>query len=297
MGMAKNSMREMLCTRAARLAAAIAGLLIAGNAVAQTVAPAAVDPDAADAVAVDPSDEPAEEPDFSVLGEATPDIRLRSGPAAPASLVPQPGAIGSRNEKADGSVSVTAGHRLPTDWDAKIGVDVGLAAPAQIPDPLRPGQTQDHGTGWANVAVPAAPIGWDTATIDARVDPSADQGKLSTALTRAVPFGGGVSLKLQNGYSVTQTLANPSGIPATPNATAPAATHVFSGDGGVRLEFPTATALSAGAKMSSTDERLLPSVSAEQKLFDTPLSVTGTISQRPTGETDRSIMAGFKRTW
>jgi hypothetical protein len=49
--------------------------------------------------------------------------------------------------------------------------------------------------------------------------------------------------------------------------------------------------------MSSTEERLLPSVSAEQKLFDTPLSVTGTISQRPTGETDRSITAGFKKSW
>jgi hypothetical protein len=49
--------------------------------------------------------------------------------------------------------------------------------------------------------------------------------------------------------------------------------------------------------MSSSDERLLPSVSAEQKLFDSPLSVTGSISQRPTGETDRSIMAGFKKSW
>jgi hypothetical protein len=293
--MVERPMSEMLFTRAARLAAAIAGMLIAGGAVAQTVAPAAVDLDAVDAAAVDPS----EEPDFSVLGEPTPDIRLRSRPAAPASLLPQPGVIGSRSEKTDGSVSVSAGHRLPTDWVAKIGVDVGLAAPAPIPDALRPGQAQDHGTGWANVAVPAAPIGWDTATIDARVDPSADQGRLSTALTRAVPIGGGVSLKLQNGYSVTQTLANPSGIPATPNAsaTAPAATHVFSGDGGVRLELPTATALSAGARLSSTDERLLPSVSAEQKLFDTPLSITGSISQRPTGETDRSITAGFRRTW
>jgi len=65
----------------------------------------------------------------------------------------------------------------------------------------------------------------------------------------------------------------------------------------VRLELPSATALSAGAKLSSSDERLLPSVSAEQKLFDTPLSVTGSISQRATGETDRSITAGFKRSW
>jgi hypothetical protein len=49
--------------------------------------------------------------------------------------------------------------------------------------------------------------------------------------------------------------------------------------------------------MSSSEERPLPSISAEQKLFNSPLSVTGTISQRPTGETDRSIMAGFKKSW
>ena len=60
----------------------------------------------------------------------------RSRPAAPASLLPQPGAIGSRSEKTDGSVSVSAGQRLPTDWVAKIGVDVGLAAPAKTPAPV-----------------------------------------------------------------------------------------------------------------------------------------------------------------
>jgi hypothetical protein len=148
------------------------------------------------------------------------------------------------------------------------------------------------------VAVPAAPLGLDKATIDARVDPNADQGKLSTALTRSVPIGGGMSLTLQNGYAVTQSLASPGGIASAPSTSAAAPpTHVFSGDGGVRLEFPSATALSAGAKMSSTDERLLPSVSAEQKLFDSPFSVTGTISERPTGVTDRSITAGFKRSW
>ena len=277
---------------AACLAVVSAGLLIAGNALAQTVAPPADDADAADTQAYDP----AEQLDFSVLSETLPDIRLRRAPVA-SSLASPADTIGSRSEKADGSVAVSAGRLLPTDWDAKVGVDVGLAAPAPVPDALS-GQAQDRGAGWANVAVPAAPIGFDKATIDARVDPNADQGKLSTALSRAVPLGGGVSLKLQNGYSVTQSLASPGGIAAAPTAPATApATRVFSGDGAVRLEFPTATALSAGARMSSTDDRLLPSVSAEQQLFDTPLRVTGSISQRPTGETDRSIMAGFKRSW
>jgi hypothetical protein len=256
-----------------------AGAPIAGGACAQSVAPAA------DAV-LDAAGAPlADTPDFSLLLDPAPNTPDRRAPLAwPSYLAAPPATVGSRTDKADGSVTLSAGQRLPTPWDAKVGVD--LAAPAPLP-----GQTgEDRGSGWANVAVPAAPIGLDKATIDARVDPNADQTKLSTALSRSVPVIGGLSLTLQNAYSVTQSLASPSGIPG-PN------TRVYSGDGGVRLEFPSATALSAGAKMSSTDERLTPSLRAEQKLFDSPFSITGTISQRPTGETDRSITAGFKRTW
>jgi hypothetical protein len=264
--------------RIARLALAGASLLITGSALAQTPAPSQED-QAADTQAYDP----AEQPDFSVLNEPIPDVRMRG--ALGSSRAPsRPDPIGSRSEKADGSVLVSAGQRLPTDWEAKVGVDI--AAPGSTPDAFA-GRTQERGAGWANVAVPAAPLGLDKATIDARVDPNSDQRKLSTALSRSVPLGEGVSVTLQNGYAVTQSLANPGGV----------GTHVYSGDGGVRLELPSATALSAGARMSSTDERLLPSVSAEQKLLDTPLSVTGTISQRPTGETDRSIKAGFKKSW
>jgi hypothetical protein len=272
-------LKPSIMRHAARIALASALLLIAGSAFAQNVNPPTDDDDVADAPAYDP----AEQPDFSPLNDPTPDDRVRSATLTPRAAAPAD-TIGSRDEKADGSVSVSAGHRLPTDWDAKVGVD--LAAPAPMPNAF--GETEERGSGWANVAVPATPLGLDKATIDARVDPNADQGKLSTALSRSVPIGGGLALTLQNSYAVTQTLANPGGASAA---------HVFFGDGAVRVEFPTATALSAGARMSSTDERLLPSMSAEQKLFGTPLSVTGSISQRPTGETDRSITAGFKKSW
>ena len=279
-------MPRLLTTRRAAWLAVVGAGLIAGSALAQTAAPPADDA-AADPQAYDP----AEQPDFSVLNEPTPDVRgALVGPRTSTR-----DAIGSRSEKADGSFSVSAGQRLPTEWDTKVGLDI--AAPAPMPDPLT-GQPQDRGSGWANVAVPSTAFGLDKAMIEARVDPNADQGKLSTALSRSVPLGDGMSVTLQNGYAVTQSLASPNGVGAPTNAsTAASAPRVFSGDGAVRLELPTATALSAGARMSSADDRLLPAMSAEQKLFDTPLSVTGSISQRPTGETDRSIMAGFKRSW
>ena len=257
---------------------ALAGALIAGPALAQSDEPATPD----DPTAV------AEQPDFSLLLDGTPDTPRTARSTVPgADAVAAP--IGSRSERADGAVSVSAGQRLPTDWDAKVGVD--LATPATGPDPVTGQTAQDHGSGWADVAVPAAPIGLDKATIDARVDPLGDQGKLSTELSRSVPVGGGVSLTVQNGYAVTQTLANPTG--AAPGATP----RVYSGDGALRVELPSATALSAGAAMSSAEEKLLPKVSAEQKLFGTPFSITGTISERPTGDTDRSIVGGYKHTW
>lgn len=268
------------------LARATAIALIAADVHAQTAAPAADAPSGAPQAAVAQMADPTavaigDQLDFSGLAEATAPAPARATAAAASASV-----IGSRNERPDGSVTITAGQRLPTAWDAKVGVD--LAAPATLPDAV-PGQTRDRGTGWANVAVPPGTIGLDKATINARVDPATDQGQVSTSLSRSVPVGGGMSVTLQNGYAVTQTLATPTGAPAAP--------RVLSGDGSVRLELPTATAFSAGASMSSADDHVLPKISAEQKLFGMPFSVTGTISERPTGDTDKSVAAGFKRNW
>jgi hypothetical protein len=271
--------------RTARYAVAL--VLIAGGAIAQTAEVPADPP--AEAPADQAAEVPIDQLDFSVLNETMPEVPLRTQPSRFGTT--EAPAVGSRRENADGSVSVTAGHRLPTKWETKVGVDV--AAPATLPDPLAGLTPQDRGAGWANLAVPAEPIGLDKATVDARVDPNADQGKLSTTLSRSVPVGAGLSLTLRNGYAVTQTLAAPNG--GLPTSGVP--TRIFTGDGGLRLDLPTATALSAGATMSSTDDRLLPSISAEQKLPGTPLSVTGAISGRPSGDNDRSIKAGFKHTW
>jgi hypothetical protein len=55
--------------------------------------------------------------------------------------------------------------------------------------------------------------------------------------------------------------------------------------------------LSAGARLSSAEDRWLRSLSAEQKLFGGPLNVTGTVSERVDGAYDGSVKAGFKRAW
>src|SRR5262249_31110511 len=84
-------------------------------------------------------------------------------------------------------------------------------------------------------------------------------------------------------------------VPATPDTTH---NHGWTSNQSLRFNvLPTDTSVSLGANISSTDEKWLPSLSAEQKLFGGPFSVTGSVSETPTGETSKSLTAGFKRQW
>lgn len=221
--------------------------------------------------------------------------------------------IGGRTDKPDGSTAMTVGRRLPTEWETKVGVDFGLAAPlttTPAPEAYLNGwaqQDRSSGVGWASVAVPATPFGWDKAALEARVDPVQDRSKVATTLTRSVPIGDTAKVTVQQGYSLTETLANPSGaaVPLAPSTrssapvaspAAPAPTLTTEGQVSLNI-LSSATTFSAGAKLSSSDDKWLRTLSAEQKLFGGPFSVTGSISERATGETDRSVKAGFKAAW
>src|SRR5215470_6188193 len=180
------------------------------------------------------------------------------------------------------------------DWNGKAGIDYSkpsIPAVTFQPDQLLAGAVPDQstGVGWATITAPGleAPLGWDKAAIDTRVDPSHDQGKLGTTLSRSVPVGDDVSLTLQNGVSMTRSL---------PNATGHAQSWATSQ--ALRFNFlPTDTSVSFGADISSTDDKWLRTLSAEQKLFGGPFSVTGSVSETPTGDLSKSLKAGFKQNW
>jgi hypothetical protein len=225
----------------------------------------------------------------------------------------------SRKDNGDGSSQVTVGTNIPTDWQTKVGVDLGLApTPTLQPAPvenLRLGSTiQDGSSGaaWANLTAPSpAPLAWDKTSVDARVDPLHEQSRLGTTLSRTLPLDNNMSVTLQNRYGVTQSLTStppvqpqfdpmtvpaPRPSPGTTNVT-PAA-QIWSNEDAVRLNLSsTGTTFSVGAKVQSTDDRWLRSLSAEQKLFNGPISVTGAVAERPAGDLSKSIMAGFKHTW
>jgi hypothetical protein len=215
--------------------------------------------------------------------------------------------VTNRTDNPDGTTALTIGRRLPTEWDTKVGVDVGLDSLSTTPT-TTPSvesrldgswqQDRSSGAGWASLTMPAAPLGWDKAAFEARVDPTQDQGKVSTTLTKTIPLGATTRLKVKNGYAVTETMSNPLAGSTLATANETTQTSAVATENSVSLDIlPLATTLSAGAALSSTDERWLHSLAAEQKLFGGPVSVTGSVSERADGNLDGSLKAGFKRKW
>jgi len=263
-----NAMQPIMMLRSRALGVMLLAVLCAGAVRAEPPDPAA---DAPPPQAGDDMLELGDEP----LDLSTPVVEPRSGKAT--NPFAKPGAS--------------------TGWDAKVGVDYrkpSFPAAEFQPDQLTAGAIPDQSTGvaWANVTAPGleSPLGWDKTAIETRLDPSQDQGKLGTTLSRSVPVGSGLSVTLQNGYSVTRT--HPSVAAAT------AASQSWATNQALRLNIlPTDTTVSLGAAISSTDDKWLRTLSAEQKLLGGPLSVTGAVSETAAGDTSKSLKAGFKRTW
>ena len=228
-------------------------------------------------------------------GQVTP--RLSTSGPAPANDV-----LLRRTDRPDGSAALQFGRRLPTEWDTRVGMDVGVAAPSPAPgDPLRPAPASrpandQSGAAWASVAAPVAPLGLDNASVTARADPLQDQGRLATTLSRSVPIGGTVSVTVQDTYSLTHPLPG-SAAPTKSIPSKATPSSVWLSDQSVKFNFlPTGTTLSAGTSTSSANNQRHNSLSAEQSLFG-PLNVTTSITDPGTAASSKSITAGFKYTW
>jgi hypothetical protein len=217
-------------------------------------------------------------------------VSAQSAPAQTKKVEDEAVTFSSRKDHKDGSSSLTFGTKLPTAVETKLGVELGLAGPGELgPDPgklLEKPDDRNAGAGWASMVLPTVPFGFTKAKVDARFDPTQDHGKFGMAVSR--PVGESVLMTLQNSYAVTGA-----SMPIMPN---PIGQHVETGQ---TLRFDllsTDTALSAGTKSSTIDDKSLRTISAEQKIIG-PLSITGSVSETPTGLLDRTLKAGFRKTW
>jgi hypothetical protein len=152
-------------------------------------------------------------------------------------------------------------------------------------------QPQSSGTAWAAITAPGVGSIWDKTAVEARVDPAQEQSKFGTSLSKSLPLSEQYSLTLQNGYNVIQQGVVPlPGIPGRP-------VRNYETEQSAKLNIAdTGTSLTAGQTLSSTDDKWLRKIGAEQKLFD-GVSITGSIGETALGTSSKSLTAGFKRSW
>jgi hypothetical protein len=243
---------------------------------------------------------------------------LIANPASKTRLVPQPGAGGeiswSSRDRPNGSAAVSVKQPLSPFLDARVGADMTVVHQPQAltsSDLLRQkfssdGQpSQSSGTAWA--AITAGGVGsiWDKTAVEARVDPSQEQSKLGTSLSKSLPLSEQYSLTLQNGYNVIQQghsrllpcadCVNLSAVPVPGIPGHPV--RNYETDQSARLSIAgTGTSFIAGQTLSTADDKWLRKIGAEQKLFG-DLTISGSIGETVLGTSNKSLTAGFKRSW
>ena len=196
----------------------------------------------------------------------------------------------------DGSSTLVVKQPLQTEWSNSAGADLGPTSGRSAFDRPLPTTRENSpsGAAWASIGVS------NFGSVDARVDPFNEQGKVGTTLKQSIPFGGRFAVTLQNTYSVTETLGQPAVGPADmplmafPSSPAPGASQVFGNERSVKFNIlPTGTTLGAGLTSASNDPVTHNTLSAEQKLYG-PLQVTTAVTDFGQTTSSKSISAGFK---
>jgi hypothetical protein len=204
----------------------------------------------------------------------------------------------SSSDKPNGGAAVTVKQAVSPFWDTRVGADMTVVRePTTMSELLSErlanggNAPQSSGTAWAAATAPGVGPIWDKTAIEARIDAAQDQSKLGTSLSKSLPLSEQYSLTLQNGYNLIQQGGVPvPGIGAHPS-------RDFQTEQSARLSVTgTGTSFIAGQTLSSTDDKWLRKIGAEQKLFD-GVSITGSIAETPLGFANKSVTAGFKRSW
>jgi hypothetical protein len=203
----------------------------------------------------------------------------------------------SAQDKANGAAALSVKQSMIPFWDTRVGADLTVArqqplsAAEALQQKITTGEQQSAGSAWAAMTAPGVGSIWDRTAIEARVDPSQEQSRLGTSLSKSVTLDERTSLTLQNGGSVTQQ-----GIAAIPGITGHQARNTTM-DQSARLSIAdTGTSFVAGQSLSSTDDKWLRKIGAEQQLFG-GVSVSGSIGETLQGTANKSISAGFKKSW
>jgi hypothetical protein len=239
---------------------------------------------------------------------------LTIAPASKARLAPRAGSGSemswSSRDKPNGS-ALSVKQPVSPFWDTRIGADMTVTRqPATMSELLSEkaanggSDPQSSGSAWAAITAPGVGSIWDKTAIEARVDPAQEQSKLGTSLSKSLPLSEQYSLTLQNGYNVTQQghsslpcadCVHLSAVPLPGIAARPVRNYQTEQSAKLSIA-DTGTSFVAGQTLSTADDRWLRKIGAEQKLFD-GVSISASVGETPLGATNKSLSAGFKRSW
>jgi hypothetical protein len=229
---------------------------------------------------------------------------LTTGPASKARPAPRADTGAdlswSSKDKPNGSAAVSVKQPVSPFLDARVGADMTVVNQSQTltsSDLLRQKfstdapPSQSSGTAWAAITAPGVASIWDKTAVEARVDPSQEQSKLGTSLSKSLPLIEQYSLTLQNGYNVVQQGVVPvPGIAGRP-------VRNYQTEQSAKLSITdTGTSFIAGQTLSSADDKWLRKIGAEQKLFG-DVSISGSIGETAQGTANKSLTAGFRHSW
>jgi hypothetical protein len=225
----------------------------------------------------------------------------REGPAAKARAAraaASDGTTWTNNNQPNGASAVSVKEKVSPFWDTRVGADMTVTRePTTMSELLAEKSAnggnlpQSGGSAWAAVTAPGAGPVWDKTAVEARVNPDNDQSKLGTSISKQVPLNDQTSLTLSNGYNMTQQGMVPvPGMVSRPERT-------YDTDQSAKVELSeTGTSLTAGQTLSTSDDRWLRKVGAEQKLFG-GVTISGSIGETAQGTTNKSVTAGYKKSW
>lgn len=204
----------------------------------------------------------------------------------------------SSNPNANGSSAVTVKQSVFSFWDTRIGANMTVASEPRTMSELLAQKAanggslpQSSGSAWAAATAPGAGSIWDKTAVEARVDPGAEHSKIGAALIKSVPLSSDTLLTLQNGYSVNQQ-----GTTAVPGIGGHITRNYETEQSAKVTLTDTGTSIVAGQTLSTTDDKWLRKVGAEQKLFDN-VTVSGSVGETSQGAINKSVTAGFKKSW
>ncbi len=204
----------------------------------------------------------------------------------------------SSNTNANGSSAVTVRQSVFSFWDTRIGADLTVTSEPRTMSELLAQKAanggslpQSSGSAWATATAPGAGAIWDKTAVEARLDPGAEHSKLGASLTKSVPLSGDTSLTLQNGYSVNQQ-----GTSAVPGIGGHITRNYETGQTAKVTLSDTGTSITAGQTLSTIEDKWLRKFGAEQRLFDS-VTVSGSVGETSQGALNKSVTAGFKKSW